>query len=170
MKYSIQQCTYSKSACDTTNQPSLLYPPRPTQRASRPPPPLILPSPGAPSSPAPLLPSALPKAVPSPSSPSRDLLPNLQMSNSVLLAAAISVPLSLLLALCLAVRRCRKRGRGPVAGEPRRAKEWSVGDILGRNKDGFKPLNTEEKDGMLDDDSDSEVPLAQWRHQIGGGD
>lgn len=38
-----------------------------------------------------------------------------------------------------------------------KSKNWNVGDILGRSKEGFKPLNTEEGDGMLDDDSDSEV-------------
>ena len=27
----------------------------------------------------------------------------------------------------------------------------------GRDREGFKPLDTEERDGMLDDDSDSEV-------------
>jgi hypothetical protein len=78
------------------------------------------------------------------------------MSSSVLAAAAISLPLSLLLAACLAWRRCRKRGRGQGGGGAK-AKEWGVGDLLGRSKDGFKPLNTDERDGMLDDDSDSEV-------------
>ena len=38
-------------------------------------------------------------------------------------------------------------------------KNWSVGDILGRSKEGFKPLNTEDADGLLDDDSDSEVSI-----------
>ena len=117
--------------------------------------PLILPLSGAPSLPS--LPAALPKSGGLPPT-NQTLLPGLQMSNSVLLAAAISVPLSLLLILCLAVRRWRKRGRGPVP-ERKRSKEWSVGDMLGRNRDGFKPLNTEEKDGMLDDDSDSEVEV-----------
>ena len=74
----------------------------------------------------------------------------------MLVAAAISVSLSLLLALCLAWRRCRKRGRG-AGREGRRTKDWGVGGLLGRNKDGFKPLDTEERDGMLEDDSDSEV-------------
>ena len=79
----------------------------------------------------------------------------------MLVAAAISVPLSLVVALCLAVRRCRRRGRGPAGREGRpRAKDWGVGGLLGRNKDGFKPLDTEERDGMLEDDSDSEVTLA----------
>jgi len=32
-----------------------------------------------------------------------------------------------------------------------------VGDILGRSKDGFQPVNTDEREGMLGDDSDSEV-------------
>ena len=36
-------------------------------------------------------------------------------------------------------------------------KDWNVGNILGRNKDGFQQVNTDERDGMLDDDSDSEV-------------
>ena len=38
-------------------------------------------------------------------------------------------------------------------------KNWSVGDILGRSKEGFKPLNTEDADGLLDEDSDSEVSI-----------
>ena len=81
------------------------------------------------------------------------------MSSSVLTAAAISVPLSILIAVCLAVRRCRKRGRGHLGGkEGKRGKEWGVGKLLqGRDREGFKPLDTEERDGMLDDDSDSEV-------------
>ena len=81
--------------------------------------------------------------------------------SSVVLAAAVSVPLSLLVALCLMIRRCRKRGRGTMAASARSGrqgdKNWSVGDILGRSKDGFKPLNTDEGDGMLDEDSESEV-------------
>lgn len=36
-------------------------------------------------------------------------------------------------------------------------KHWNVGDILGRSKDGFKPLSTDEGENMLDSDSDSEV-------------
>ena len=84
------------------------------------------------------------------------------MSSSVLMAAAISVPLSILIAVCLAVRRCRKRGRGHLGGKEsgkRGGKDnWGVGKLLkGRDREGFKPLDTEERDGMLDDDSDSEV-------------
>ena len=33
---------------------------------------------------------------------------------SVMLAAAISVPLTLLIACCLACRKCRKRGKGEI--------------------------------------------------------
>ena len=75
------------------------------------------------------------------------------------MAAAVSVPLSILIAVCLAVRRCRKRGRGHLGGkEGKRGKDWGVGNLLqGRDREGFKPLDTEERDGMLDDDSDSEV-------------
>jgi hypothetical protein len=79
------------------------------------------------------------------------------------MAAAISVPLSILIAVCLAVRRCRKRGRGhhlsgKEGGSRPRGKDWGVGKLLkGRDREGFKPLDTEERDGMLDDDSDSEV-------------
>ena len=36
-------------------------------------------------------------------------------------------------------------------------KNWGLGDILGRSKDGFLPVNTEERDGLVGDDSDSEV-------------
>ena len=37
-----------------------------------------------------------------------------------------------------------------------------MGKLLkGRDREGFKPLDTEERDGMLDDDSDSEVILMQ---------
>ena len=78
----------------------------------------------------------------------------------MVVAAAISVPLSLLIAVILACRRCRKRGRGTGAGAGAKSgKNWSVGDILGRSKEGFRPLNTEEGDGMLDEDSDSEVSV-----------
>ena len=38
-----------------------------------------------------------------------------------------------------------------------RPKNWGLGDILGRSKDGFQPVNTEERDGLVGDDSDSEV-------------
>jgi len=81
------------------------------------------------------------------------------MNSSVVLAAAISVPLTILVAICLACRKCRKRGKGtmPGAGGKSKYKDWNVGDILGRNKDGFQPVNTDERDGMLDDDSESEV-------------
>ena len=81
------------------------------------------------------------------------------MNSSVVLAAAISVPLTVIVAVCLACRRCRKRGKGTMVGSTNKSKfkDWNVGDILRRNKDGFQPVNTEERDGMLDDDSDSEV-------------
>ena len=46
---------------------------------------------------------------------------------------------------------------GGISNNKSKFKDWNVGDILGRNKDGFQPVNTEERDGMLDDDSDSEV-------------
>ena len=83
----------------------------------------------------------------------------------MLMAAAISVPLSILIAVCLAVRRWRKRGRGHLGGKESGGKRggkdnWGVGKLLkGRDREGFKPLDTEERDGMLDDDSDSEVIL-----------
>jgi len=88
----------------------------------------------------------------------KQLVPD-NINSSVVLAAAISVPLTLLVALCLACRKCRKRGKGTMvnSNNKSRFKDWNVGDILGRNKDGFQPVNTEERDGMLDDDSDSEV-------------
>ena len=44
-----------------------------------------------------------------------------------------------------------------ISGAGGKGKNWNVGDILGRSKEGFKPLNTDEGEGMLDDDSDSEV-------------
>ena len=44
-----------------------------------------------------------------------------------------------------------------ISGGGGKGKNWNVGDILGRSKEGFKPLNTDEGEGMLDDDSDSEV-------------
>jgi len=119
---------------------------------------------GAPSAAPSPLPASLPnsKAAPSKSKPV-PILPDLHMSSSVLMAAAISVPLSILIAVCLAVRRCRKRGRGhhlsgKDGGSRPRGKDWGVGKLLkGRDREGFKPLDTEERDGMLDDDSDSEV-------------
>jgi peptidylamidoglycolate lyase len=106
------------------------------------------------------LPASLPNSkAASTKSKAAPILPDLHMSSSVLMAAAVSVPLSILIAVCLAVRRCRKRGRGHLGGkEGKRGKEWGVGKLLqGRDREGFKPLDTEERDGMLDDDSDSEV-------------
>eukprot|EP00088_Acartia_fossae_P044812 TRINITY_DN47828_c0_g1_i1.p1 TRINITY_DN47828_c0_g1~~TRINITY_DN47828_c0_g1_i1.p1 ORF type:complete len:114 (-),score=35.49 TRINITY_DN47828_c0_g1_i1:148-489(-) len=79
-----------------------------------------------------------------------------QVSSSVLIAAAISVPLSLLIACCLAIRKCRKRGKGTML-DSNKKKNWNLGDILGRSKDGFQPVNTEERDGLVGDESDSEV-------------
>ena len=78
------------------------------------------------------------------------------VNSSVLVAAAISIPLSLLIALCVACRRYRRRGKGTVRAAPG-GKQWNVGDILGRSKEGFRPLSTEEGENMLDPDSDSEV-------------
>jgi len=118
---------------------------------------------GAPQSAAAPLPSFPPTPPPSHGQPAQnigiDQLVPANMNSSVVLAAAISVPLTLLVALCLACRRCRKRGKGTMAGSSSKSKykDWNVGDILGRNKDGFQPVNTDERDGMLDDDSDSEV-------------
>ena len=115
---------------------------------------------GAPSTAPSPLPASLPNSKAAPTkSKAAPILPDLHMSSSVLMAAAISVPLSILIAICLAVRRCRKRGRGHLGGkEGGRGKEWGVGKLLkGRDREGFKPLDTEERDGMLDDDSDSEV-------------
>ena len=79
-----------------------------------------------------------------------------EFNSSVLMAAAVSVPLSLLIALCMAWRRWRKRGAGPVRTSAG-GKNWNVGDILGRSKEGFRPLSTDEGENMLDADSDSEV-------------
>ena len=83
------------------------------------------------------------------------------VNSRVLLAAALSIALSLLLAACLAIRRCRKRGKGTMMPGPsgKGGKHWNVGDILGRSKEGFRPLRTDEGENMLDDDSDSEVKL-----------
>lgn len=78
------------------------------------------------------------------------------VNSSVLMAAAVSVPLSLLIALCMAWRRWRKRGKGSVRSSSG-GKNWNVGDILGRSKEGFRPLSTDEGENMLDGDSDSEV-------------
>ena len=122
-------------------------------------------SPGAPSTAPSPLPASLPNSkAASTKSKAAPILPDLHMSSSVLMAAAISVPLSILIAVCLAVRRCRKRGRGHLGGKEsgggrgQRGKDWGVGKLLkGRDREGFKPLDTEERDGMLDDDSDSEV-------------
>jgi len=80
-----------------------------------------------------------------------------EVSYSVIIAAAISVPLTLLIACCLAIRKCRKRGKGTMMEPTNKNKNWGLGDILGRSKDGFLPVNTEERDGLVGDDSDSEV-------------
>jgi len=76
------------------------------------------------------------------------------MSYSVIVAAAISVPLTIIVALCLACRKCRKRGKGTMTESTK--KNWNIGDILGRSKD-YQPVNTDERDGLVGDDSDSEV-------------
>ena len=126
---------------------------------------------GAPSSAPSPIPASLPnsKAVPS-KAKAAPILPDLHMSSSVLMAAAVSVPLSILIAVCLAVRRCRKRGRGHLVGGKEnggRKDNWGVGKLLkGRDREGFKPLDTEERDGMLDDDSDSEVILSFFLLQL----
>jgi hypothetical protein len=46
---------------------------------------------------------------------------------------------------------------GKTFSESNKKKNWNVGDILGRSKDGFQPVNTDEREGMLADDSESEV-------------
>merc|ERR1719318_312174 len=117
---------------------------------------------GAPQSAAASPPFLPPTSLPSHGRPAHkvgieQLVPE-NMNSSVILAAAISVPLTVLVALCLACRRCKKRGKGTMVGSTNKSKfkDWNVGDILGRNKDGFQPVNTDERDGMLDDESDSE--------------
>ena len=45
------------------------------------------------------------------------------VNSSVFIAAAISVPISILLAICLACRRCKKRGKGTMMG-PGRVVIW----------------------------------------------
>ena len=126
---------------------------------------------GAPSSAPSPIPASLPNSKAAPSkAKAAPILPDLHMSSSVLMAAAISVPLSILIAVCLAVRRCRKRGRGHLVGGKEsggRKDNWGVGKLLkGRDREGFKPLDTEERDGMLDDDSDSEVILSFFPLQL----
>ena len=90
-----------------------------------------------------------------------DLIVDTDVNSRVLLAAALSICLSLLLAVCMAYRRCRKQGKGTMmSGAGGKGKHWNVGDILGRSKfskEGFRPLSTDDRDNMLDDDSDSEV-------------
>ena len=48
-------------------------------------------------------------------------------------------------------------------------KNWGLGDILGRSKEGFQPLNTDERDGMMGEDSDSEVYLCVSGADLRGG-
>jgi len=79
-----------------------------------------------------------------------------EMSGSMIIATTASLILSLLVICCIAIRKCRKKGKG-TAGSKSRGKQWDTGDILGRNKDGFQPLNTDDRDGEYDCDSDSEV-------------
>jgi len=79
-----------------------------------------------------------------------------EMSGSMVIATTASLILSLLVICCLAIRKCRKKGKG-TAGSKNRGKQWDTGDILGRNKEGFQPLNTDDRDGDYDCDSDSEV-------------
>ena len=117
---------------------------------------------GAPQSAAAPLPSFPASPLPSHGEPAHKVgieqLVPANMNSSVVLAAAISVPLTILVALCLACRRCKKKGKGTMTTTSKsKYKDWNVGDILGRNKDGFQPVNTDERDGMLDDDSESEV-------------
>ncbi len=50
---------------------------------------------------------------------------------------------------------------GKLFAESNKKKNWNVADILGRSKDGFQPVNTEEREGMLGDDSDSEASTYQ---------
>merc|ERR1719450_1441350 len=108
-------------------------------------------------------PNSLPPSAPSPPPAETsglqkglDYIVPADVNSSVLVAAAISIPLSLLIALCVACRRYRRRGKGTVRAAPG-GKQWNVGDILGRSKEGFRPLSTEEGENMLDPDSDSEV-------------
>ena len=87
-----------------------------------------------------------------------DSLVSGDVNSSVLVAAVVSVCLSLLIALCMACRRWRKRGKGSLLSQAGgKGKNWNVGDILGRSKEGFRPLSTDERENMLEDDSDSEV-------------
>ena len=70
-----------------------------------------------PTAPAPNFPSSFPPAPPARSSSVAAAAANLvpvDVNSSVLLAAALSVPLSLLVLACLACRRCRRRGRGTM--------------------------------------------------------
>ena len=54
--------------------------------------------------------------------------------------------------------------------EDKNKKNWGWGDILGRSKDGFLPVNTEERDGLVGDDSDSEVSHDDSDADIDGDD
>ena len=99
-----------------------------------------------------------------------DLIVDADVNSRVVLAAALSIALSLLIAVCMAYRRCRKRGKGTMTSgaSGKGKKHWNVGDILGRSKEGFRPLSTDEGENMLDSDSDSEVMRPMYYKNVLG--
>lgn len=85
-------------------------------------------------------------------------------------AAVGSILLTCCLSACLACRRCRKRGKGTMTNgtkskrggggsssssssrkKDKKNGKLDLGDFLGRSKDGFQRVRTEEDDGDVDD-------------------
>jgi len=76
-------------------------------------------------------------------------------SNLGVIIAITSLCFTLLITCCVACSRCRKRGKGKVV-KNKKDKKLDLGDFLGRSKDGFQPLNTEEDADALSSESDME--------------
>ncbi|TRY67348.1 hypothetical protein TCAL_12467 [Tigriopus californicus] len=72
--------------------------------------------------------------------------------------ALASVVLTCLISLCLACRRCRKRGKGTMtAGAKKKGDgKLDLGDLLGRSKEGFQPLKQDDDDEAANLSSDSD--------------
>lgn len=103
-----------------------------------------------------------------PGSSKQQVLDHLQTmlpdSNLGVIIALVSLSITLLCSICVACRKCKKRGKGkPLASTKKKDRNaLDLGDLLGRSKDGFQPLNTDDAEILSSDSEDDfNVPSLQ---------
>jgi len=100
-----------------------------------------------------------------PSMPGLDHLQTmLPSSNLGVVIAIVSLSITVLCSVFFACRKFKKRGKGKplVSAKKKDRNALDLGDLLGRSKEGFQPLNTDDAEILSSDSEDDfNVPSLQ---------